>query len=335
MSDLLSQDEINVLLRGVQDGKIDTHGADVDADGVRSYDLASEDRVSRTRLPTLDMINERFARTWRIGLYNLLRRSVDLNVKPMEMVRFGEYTQAMNVPTNLNMVTFKPLRGIALIMCEPSLVFNMVHHFFGGGPGNRSAVAGREFTLTEMRVVELLLQQTFKDLADAWSPILAIEPEYVQSEVNPSFANVVGPREYMVVNRFTVEIDGEGGEFHIAYPFSMLDPIRESLDSGLTRLPSDEDDGQWQIKLRSQFIEADVELSSELTRRDITLRDLCALKVGDFIPINVNPELELLVEKVPLFKGEFGIFNKTNAIKISSAISPAAPTPTTPEEVSP
>lgn len=325
MSELLSKDEIDVLLRGVDSGVVDT-SAPASPGEVRPYDLACEDRISRSRLPGLDMINERFARTWRVGLYNLLRRSVELKVGGVEFMRFGEYTNSLQVPTNLNMVLIKPLRGIALVMCEPSLVYGMVHHFFGGVGPYRSTSERREFTAAEMRVVKLLLKQTFIDLSEAWAPIMAIEPEHIHSEVNPHFANVIGPREYIVVNRFEVSLEGSGGAFHIAYPYSMLDPIRESLDSGMARLPSENEDEKWREKLRDQLKEARIELSSALGTRDITLRELSRLKVGDVIPLRLNETVTLKVEQVPMFTGEFGIHNKNNAIKILAVNYPPSTT---------
>lgn len=321
-SDLLSQDEIDALLSGVDSGSVDTAPLPAPAK-VRPYDLTSEDKIARSRLPALEMINERFARTWRVGLYNLLRRSVDLKVHPVETIRFGEYTNQLKIPTNLNMVQIKPLRGVALIMCEPSLVFGVVDHFFGGAGKYPTNFSQREFTPSEMRVIQLLLKQTFADLTEAWSPIMPIEPEHLHSEVNPHFANVVAPREYVVVSRFDVALESGSGSFHIVYPFAMLDPIREMLDSGMTRPPSEQGDDSWRGKLREQLKEAEVELSSAIAERQISLRELSRMKVGDVIPLNVQENVTLKVEQVPVFTGVFGTHNKRNAIKISSVKRPA------------
>ena len=167
-ADLLSQDEIDALLHGVDSGVVETEPPPAPGEA-RNYDFASQDRIVRGKLPTLEMINERFARTWRIGLFNLLRRSADLSVRGIDLVRFGEYMHSLQVPTNLNLVKMKPLRGTALVVFEPRLVFTTVDNFFGGTGKFHTRIEGREFTPTEMRVIQLLLKQTFADLAEAWA----------------------------------------------------------------------------------------------------------------------------------------------------------------------
>lgn len=326
MSDLLSQDEIDALLNGVDSGAVETEEPPVAPGEARNYDFASQDRIVRGKLPTLEMINERFARTWRIGLFNLLRRSADLSVRGIDLLRFGEYMHSLQVPNNLNLVKMKPLRGTAMVVFEPRLVFTVVDNFFGGSGKYHTRIEGREFTPTEMRVIQLLLKQTFTDLVDAWAPVMPVEFEYLNSEVNPHFANIISPREYIVVCRFNVELEGGGGEVHVSMPWSMLEPIRELLDAGVQsdRVEKDE---SWERALRSQLQDAEVELSSAIAQRTITLRELCRLKVGDVIPIDLPPTITLQVEKTALFSGEFGVHNGRNAIKVTAVHAPR-PTPT-------
>lgn len=315
--DLLSQDEIDALLHGVDSGAVDVEDAPPAPDEARSYDFASQDRIVRGRLPTLEMINERFARTWRIGLFNLLRRSADLSVRGVDLMRFGEYMHSLQVPNNLNMVKMKPLRGTALVVYEPRLVFTVVDNFFGGNGKYHTRIEGREFTPTEMRVIQLLLKQTFADLVEAWAPVMPVEFEYLNSEVNPHFANIISPREYIVVSRFHVELEGGGGEFHVSIPYSMLEPIREQLDAGV-QSDRGERDESWTRAMREQLQDAQVELSSSLAQRQITLRQLSQLKVGDVIPIDLPDKVTLKVEQTPLFSGEFGTHNGRNAIKVTT-----------------
>lgn len=314
-ADLLSQDEIDALLHGVDSGAVETEPPPAPGEA-RSYDFASQDRIVRGKLPTLEMINERFARTWRIGLFNLLRRSADLSVRGIDLVRFGEYMHSLQVPTNLNLVKMKPLRGTAIITYEPRLVFTVVDNFFGGAGKYPAKIEGREFTPTEMRVIQLLLKQTFADMVEAWAPVMPVEFEYLNSEVNPHFANIISPREYIVVSRFQVELEGGGGELHVALPYAMLEPIREQLDAGVQSDRIEKDEG-WTRAMRTQLQDAEVELSSALARRQISLRELCRLRVGDVIPVDLAPTVQLQVEQMPLFSGEFGIHNGRNAIKVT------------------
>ena len=314
-ADLLSQDEIDALLHGVDSGAVATEPPPAPGEA-RAYDFASQDRIVRGKLPTLEMINERFARTWRIGLFNLLRRSADLSVRGIDLVRFGEYMHSLQVPTNLNLVKMKPLRGTAIVVFEPRLVFTVVDNFFGGNGKFHTRIEGREFTPTEMRVIQLMLRQTFADLADAWAPVMPVEFEYLNSEVNPHFANIISPRDYIVVSRFQVELEGGGGELHVAFPYAMLEPIREQLDAGVQSDRVEKDEG-WIRAMRAQLQDAEVELSSAIARRQISLRELSRLKVGDIIPIELARIVQLQVEQMPLFSGEFGIHNGRNAIKVT------------------
>ena len=322
-TDLLSQDEIDALLHGVDSGAVDVEPPPAPGEA-RTYDFATQERIIRGRLPTLEMINERFARTWRIGLFNLLRRSADLSVRGIDMIRFGEYMHSLQVPTNINLVKMKPLRGTGIVMFEPRLVFTVVDNFFGGNGKYHTRIEGREFTPTEMRVIQLLLKQTFSDFAEAWAPVMNVEFEYMNSEVNPHFANIISPREYIVVCRFHVELEGGGGELHLALPWSMLEPIREQLDAGVQsdRVEKDEN---WTSALHAQLQDVAVGVKSTLATRQISLRELSKLKVGDVIPIDLKPEIPVHVEHLPLFTGEFGVHNGRNAVKITDVHAPRSP----------
>jgi flagellar motor switch protein FliM len=319
-NDLLSQDELDALLQNVnENGMHEDPPAAVDE--ARDYDLASRDRIVRGRLPTLEMINERFARHWRIGLFNMLRRSAEIKVKGVEMVKFSEYLHSLHVPSNLNLIRMKPLKGTALLVMEPRLVFSVVDNYFGGDGRFPSKIEGREFTLTEVRVIQLLLKQTFHDLAEAWLALMKVEFEYVSSEINPLFANVVGPREYVAVSRFSIELDGGAGEMHVVLPYSMLEPIRDLLDAGLQSDRAERDDS-WTVQLRQQIEESEVAVSSQLCEVSVSLRQLAGFKVGDIVPIELPKRISLCVEGVPVFEGEFGVANGRNAVQISRIIKP-------------
>jgi len=324
INDLLSQDEIDALLHGVDSGTVDTVEPEPPPGEARPYDFASQDRIIRGRMPTLEMVNERFVRLWRIGLFNLIRRSAEISVRGIELIKFGDYLHSLYVPTNLNLVRFKPLRGTGLIVFEPTLVFAVVDNFFGGDGRYHTRIEGREFTATEMRVIQLMLKQAFVDLREAWSPVMNVDFDYINSEINPHFANIVSPREYVVVCRFHVELESGGGDIHITLPYSMLEPIRELLDAGIQSDRNDRDES-WAIMLREQLDTAEVELSSVIARRRMSPRELSRLKVGDILPIEMLKEVPLCVEGIPVFTGEFGIAGDRNAIKITATHPPGRP----------
>ncbi|MDQ2078087.1 flagellar motor switch protein FliM [Marinimicrobium sp. ABcell2] len=317
MQDLLSQDEIDALLHGVDEGDIDTDD-DLEADSVKAYDLTSQDRIVRGRMPTLEMINERFARYTRISMFNMLRRTADVAVGGIQIQKFGEYVHTLYVPTSLNMVKFRPLRGTALIILDARLVFKLVDNFFGGD-GRHAKIEGREFTPTELRVVQMVLDQVFIDLAEAWKAVLPIKFEYVNSEVNPSLANIVSPSEVVVVSTFHVELDGGGGDMHITVPYSMIEPIREVLDSGL-QSDSDDVDERWVRALREDVLAAKVDLECDVVRRDITLRDIVNLKTGDVIPVEMPEYHVVTANGVPMFRTHLGQHQGNLALKVKGFI---------------
>ncbi len=313
MQDLLSQDEIDALLHGVDDGEIETE-ADDDPHVARAYDLTSQDRIVRGRMPTLEMINERFARYTRISMFNLLRRTADVAVGGIQIQKFGEYVHTLYVPTSLNMVKFRPLRGNALVILDAKLVFKLVDNFFGGD-GRHAKIEGREFTPTELRVVQMVLEQAFIDLHEAWKAVKPIEFEFINSEVNPSMANIVSPSEVVVVSTFHVELDGGGGELHITMPYSMIEPIREVLDAGL-QTDTDEKDDRWVKALREDIMQAAVDLECTVSQREITLRDIVDLREGDVIPIDIPPQHILKANGIPIYNTTLGRSSDNLALKV-------------------
>ncbi len=318
--DLLSQDEIDALLHGVDDGDVETDD-DSDSGGVGTYDLTTQDRIVRGRMPTLEMINERFARYTRISMFNLLRRTADVASGGIKIQKFGEYVHTLYVPTSLNMVKFRPLRGTGLVVLDAKLVFKLVDNFFGGD-GRHAKIEGREFTPTELRVVRIVLEQAFIDLKEAWRAIMPLEFDHVNSEVNPSMANIVSPSEVVVVSTFHVELDGGGGDLHITIPYSMIEPIREMLDAGL-QSDSDDRDDRWVNSLREDIMSATVDMECDLIRDTISLRDVVGLKEGDILPVEMLDEHKINVNGVPMFTTEIGQSNGNLALKVTGHIKPS------------
>ena len=326
--ELLSQDEIDALLHGVDSGVVDTTPPPAAPGEARNYDFTTQDRIVRGRLPTLEMINERFARLFRISLFNMLRRTPELTVIGIEMAKFAEYTHSLYVPTSLNVVRVKPLRGTALFIFEPKLVFTVVDNFFGGDGRSAIKIEGREFTPSENRVIQMLLRQVFTDLREAWAPVLDLDFEFLQSEVNPHFANIVSPSDIVVVSRFKIDLEGGSGHLHVTIPYSMIEPIRDQLDAGLQSDRAERDE-RWTQALEAQIKDTEVGIESQLASATISLRQLMNLKAGDVLPIQMPKTVDLYVEDMPVFRGEFGISNGRNAVRVTDVIRRPAPhTPT-------
>lgn len=324
MDDLLSQDEIDALLNGVDGGDVDTDADVVDDGTAKGYDFNSQDRIVRGRMPTLEMINERFARNFRLSLFNILRRSAEIAVSGVQMLKFSEYMHTLFVPTSLNMTRVAPLKGTALVVFDPKLVFTVVDNFFGGDGRWHAKIEGREFTATELRVLSILLQEAYKNIMEAWSPVLPIDLEFINAEVNPQFANIVSPSEIVVVSIFHIELEGGGGDFHITMPYSMLEPIRELLDAGI-QSDSDDKDERWQHLLRHELLDAPVEIITNLTELDISLREVMNFKEGDIVPIDTPQEVVATIENNPVIRGSYGWSDGNNAIQVREKVSSSSP----------
>lgn len=322
---VLDQDEIDALIHGVDSGAVSTEPVAAPGEVV-AYDFAEQKRIVRGRMPTLEMINERFARLFRVSIYNLLRRSPEISVHPLQIKKFSEYIHTLHVPTSLNMVKINPLRGTALVVLDPKLVFAVVDNFFGG-VGRHAKIEGREFTATEQRIIHMLLRSAFADLREAWAHVASIEVEYLQSEVNPQFASIVSPSEIVVVTSCHLELNGGGGDLHVTMPYSMIEPLRDVLDAGIASDRMDKDT-RWSNLLRAEIEDAEVQLSTLLGRATVTLADLLNLKPGDILPCDFTGKVTLLADDVPLFRGSFGLSRGQQAVKVESRMRRASvPTP--------
>lgn len=320
MSDLLSQDEIDALLHGVDD--VEEEEIEEDApqlEGTSDYDFSSQDRIVRGRMPTLEMVNERFARHMRISLFNMMRRTAEVSINGIQMIKFGEYVHTLFVPTSLNMVRFRPLKGTALITMEARLVFILVDNFFGGDGRYHAKIEGREFTPTERRIIQMLLKLIFEDYKEAWSPVMDVSFEYLDSEVNPSMANIVSPTEVVVISSFHIELDGGGGDFHIALPYSMLEPIRELLDAGV-QSDKEDTDMRWSKALRDEIMDVPVALNTKFLNVDLPLNQVMELQAGDIIPIEMPDHITVLIENLPTFRAQLGRSRDNIALKIKEKI---------------
>jgi flagellar motor switch protein FliM len=313
-AEMLDQDEIDALLRGVDANEVAVGSGTSVPGEVRNYDIATQVRIVRGRMPTLEMINDRFARLLRIGLFNLVRRTPEIAVAPIQVLKFSEYVHTLHVPASLNLVKLPPLRGTALFVLDSKLVFTLVDNFFGGS-GRHAKIEGRDFTGTEGRIIQIVLRQAFADLKEAWAPVSALNVEYLNSEMNPQFANIVSPSEIVVITCFRIELEGGGGELHVTLPYSMIEPIRDLLDSGVQ---SDRADGNesWSQTLREEIQEVSVDVVPLLGNANMTVGQLLELKPGDVIPCDFDGNITLVAEGVPFLRGSYGLSRGQQALKV-------------------
>lgn len=317
--DFLSQDEVDALLRGVN-GEDESEETTESAEGVRPYNLATQERIVRGRMPTLEIINERFARLMRIGLFNFMRRSPEISVGPVKVVKYNEFIRNLVVPTNLNVMSMKPLRGNALFIFDPSLVFSVIDNLFGGDGRYHTRVEGRDFTQTEQRIIQRMLDVVQKEFVTSWAPVFPLTPEYVRSEMHTQFANIATPSEIVVTTSFNIELGAGGGSFHVCIPYATLEPIRDMLYSSMQG-DQVEPDKRWVNMLKKQVQMAEVELIAPLADARLTIADIMELRVGDVIPIDIESTVETRVDNVPVFECSYGTSNGQYALKVERILA--------------
>lgn len=320
MSDFLSQDEVDSLLKGVTGEPDEVEAAEEPAGTVRPYNLGSQERIVRGRMPTMEILNERFARLFRIALFNLIRRTAEISVGPIRVQKFSEFLRNLPIPANINIVQAKPLRGNGLFIFDPNLVFLVIDNMFGGDGRFHTRVEGREFTQTEQRIIQQLLATVFESYNKAWQAIYSLQFEFVRSELNPQFANIATPNEVVVTTTFEIEFSGVGGAFHVLLPYSMIEPIRELLYS---TMQGDHMvvDKRWLRTLSKQVQSAEIELTAILGHTQVKFEQILEMRNGDFIPLEIADSITALVDEVPVLQCRYGVSNNQYALKVEKILS--------------
>ncbi len=319
---ILSQDEVDALLQGITGESQKLEQEEAPKEGVRDYDLASQERIVRGRMPTMEIINERFARNIRVGVFNLIRRSPEVSVGSIKVQKYSAFLREIVVPTNFNIMAIRPLRGSGLVVCDPTLVFAVIDALFGGAGKFHTRIEGRDFSATEQRIITRLVEVISAEYARAWKGIYPVELDYQRSEMQPQFATIATPSEIVVCTSFTLEIGDTSGTVHFCIPYATFEPIRDILYSSIQG-DSTEPDRRW-VKLLSQQIQsASVDLVANLATAPATVEQLLALKPGDFIELDLNPLVEANVDGVPVMECYYGTSNGKYALRVEQLLTTA------------
>ena len=317
---ILSQDEVDALLQGITGESQKLEQDEGPTTGLRDYDLASQERIVRGRMPTMEVINERFARNIRIGLFNLIRKSPEVAIGGIKVQKFSAFLREIVVPTNFNIISVKPLRGSGLIVCDPSLVFAVIDSLFGGMGKFHTRIEGRDFSPTELRVIQRLVEVIVQEYKKAWVGIYPVELEYQRSEMQPQFANIATPSEIVVATNFTLEVGETSGSIHFCVPYSTLEPIRDVLYSTIQG-DSVEPDRRWVNLLKQQIQAAEVDLVAELAHAPATVEQLLSFKPGDFIELDLDPMIQAKIDGVPVFDCHYGTSNNHYSVKVHKLLA--------------
>jgi len=326
MDDILSQDEVDALLKGMGGGDVEVENDDTsDNAGVKAYDFTNQERIVRGRLPALDIINERFARGFQRHFNKMLMATVEVTASEVKIIKMIDYLRNLFVPTSLNIYRLNPLNGVALFTLDSKLIFTAVDIYFGGTGLLPFKIEGREYTPVEMSMIRSILDIVNENLHKAWAPVLDIEIEYMHSEMNPKFAGIVDPTDMVVISPINIRFEGVEGRIDIVIPYATLEPIRDKLEEGVQNLQG-ESDNRWSRTFKEEVKNVEIELVADLPGISLSMEDIMHMEAGDIIPIDKPEIVRVRTGEIPLFNGKLGISKNKKAVKIEEIIRhPAYP----------
>jgi len=320
---VLSQSEVDALLNAVSDGRVE--GSDAIKVGNKSdvvqYDLANQDRIIRGRMPTLDIIHDRFIRLFRISLSGALRKVANIGVNSSGPIKFGEFMNSLPLPSCLNILRIEPLRGSAVMVIESKLLYALVDSLFGGSDVPYTKIEGKDFTQIEIKVARRIVMAAIDDLEKAWAPVFPIKIHYSRTEINPQFVAVVPPSDVVISTAFDVELEKMSGSIKLVIPYSTLEPIKSKLSVGFQNEQL-EVDHIWINRIKNQIMNTSVNLSVNMGNCWINMRDFMELSKGDILVLDKESDkpLEIFVEGNEKFRGVPGVIRGNKAVKIVDVI---------------
>ena len=289
------------------------------AAAARDYDMSVDVRFVRRPMPTLDIVNERFLRNLRVGMFHFARRSPEIAIDPVEVQRFSEFLGSVPSPTNFNIVSLQPLRGSGLVVCDATLISLLVDALYGGDGKLHAAIEGRDFSPTEQRVIQRLLGVVCTEYGKAWKDIYPLVLAPQRSETHAQFVNIAVPAEMVVVTTVHLAVGDFSGAIRICMPYGSFEPIRETL-YGAQQAEALAEDRRWVTMLTREIQAAEVTLSAELAQPELTVGELLAMKAGDFIQFDRPARIVASVDGTPVFACHYGTHSARYALRIDECL---------------
>ncbi len=321
---ILSQDEIDALLKGVATGVVETAPKqETEAPAaVTAFNFAGQDRVVRGRMAALDIIHDRFTKLLSTTFTRSLHHSVEITILGTEIMKFGTVMSRLPLPSSLIIFKMDPLRGNGLWAMDASLVYLLTDYYFGGGGETHVKPEGRDFTPIQLRIIRNIGALALLDLEKAWKGAHAVKAEVLRVESNPQFAMVITARELALVVTLQLEIANSTKEFFLCYPYSMLEPIKEKLYAGFMN-DQYEVDQHWAVRLREEIQYCPMEIAVDLGEATIQVEDLMGFALGDVVLLDKSygDPVVASIENIPRFKGTLGVMKGQQALQVISLIT--------------
>lgn len=321
MDKILSQEEVDALLQGVQSGEIETEPQKVESEGVRVYDFLKEGQIVPARLQGLEIITDKFTKNFRNSVSSAIMKFVDINTRAIDIMRFGEFMNTIPLPSSINVIKIEPLKGYILIIIDASMIFAFIEYFFGGNGGGRVKIEGRQFTPIEQKIIKKLISIAITDLVSAWSTVVPVNAEHISSEMNPRFVTIASPSEYVVKIEIAIEVEGSKGKLFLCIPYSVIEPIKDKLSTN-TQTSSSVVDEECLEQICLMIMDTAVDVIVEIGEAELSINDLLNIEIGNIVMLNksISDELIVKVEGVPKFKCLPGFRKGSQAIKITEII---------------
>jgi flagellar motor switch protein FliM len=323
MEKVLSQNEVDSLLNGIGEGKVETETDIPESDGgLQSYDFKGKAGPYHRRMPALSIINERFISFINTALSNAAGVHIDVSVDEIDSVKYGEFCRSLPLPASLNIFKMEPLRGFFLLVFEGPLVFSFVDTFFGGKCSTHVKLEGRSFTTIETKIIEKIVKISLEDLQKAWSDVFDVTVKYSRTEVDPQFAGIAKPEDMIVTTRLNVDIGNFSGAMTICMPYASLEPIKEKLSASY-KSEKLEIDSAWRTVIEGRLREIFVDLTCTLGSAEITSKELLGMKKDDVIVLDrrVHEPISIHIGNNRKITGYPGSFNNTKAVQIEKWIN--------------
>jgi flagellar motor switch protein FliM len=330
MAQVLSQDEVDALLNAVNDGDSSSGGSSGNSDSgggsssddndenIQTYDLTNQDRVIRGRMPILEIIYERFIRSFRVSLSNSLRKISTISIISTDLLKFGEFVNTLPIPSCMCIMRFNELRGPALLVFESKLAYAIIDSYFGGTDRPFTKIEGKEFTMIELSFMRKIMDMAINDLEEAWAPVHRIDAQYLRTEINPQFVGVVPPSDVIIATTLEVEFESASGTIMIVVPYSTIEPIKQKLSSSF-QTDNEMADSIWTQAMNEHVKNTSATIVVRLGEAEMTLGDLLTLELGDIIPLNQDASGEVIVaiEGVEKMKCLMGTYKGNRAVQIT------------------
>ncbi len=322
MSDILSQEEIDNLMKALSSGELDVDDMkDTKEKQVKDYDFARPAKFSKEHLRTLEIIFEHYGRLLATNLPVYLRKNVQVEVMNSEALTYSEFSNALSNPVVLGITNFSPLPGSIVLELAPNLAYAMIDRMLGGQ--GMPLEKAREFSEIELAIMERVFNTCVELLRVPWENVVEISPRLERIETNSQFAQIISPSEMIALVTLSITIGDVDGLMNICLPFMCLEDIIDKLNTKYWfSTMQDKEDGSYEEAIEMLISKANVPVKALLGKSSISVSDFASIQVGDVIRLDtkVEDELSVYVGNIRKFTALPGSTGDKYAVRITSVI---------------